>query len=355
MCVPCRFAAIGAVAAVLAGGFAYAAGWIAPHRLTTQTVIDQFQRNAGLHEGFRRNHAKGVCIDGFFDSQGAAAALSTAGVFAPGRTPVIGRLAIPGGNPAAADGSVPIRSMALMFKQPDGQQWRTGMNSVPVFPVRTPEQFYRQLVAAQPDPATGKPDAAAMQAFLAANPAALAFQAWIKHHPPSSSFANSAYYSVNAFYLVDVNGHRQPVRWSMRPALPYAPLADADKGQPSWLAADLAQRLEAGPLRWHLILTLGAPDDPVDDATRAWPDDRRQIDAGTLVIEHASAQDDGACRDVNFDPTILPAGVAPSNDPLLAARSAAYALSYQRRTREEALGARSDKGPENGSDKGSNP
>jgi catalase len=33
----------------------------------------------------------------------------------------------------------------------------------------------------------------------------------------------------------------------------------------------------------------------------------------------------------------LPDGIKPSDDPLLAARSAAYAVSYQRRTREEAL------------------
>ncbi len=338
ICVPCRLAAIGAVVLVLAGGFAYTGGWIAPQRLSTTTIIDQFQRNAGLHEGFRRNHAKGVCVDGYFESNGAAASLSKAAVFAPGRTPVTGRFALPGGNPQAADGSVPIRSLALLFSQADGQQWRTGMNSVPLFPVRTPEQFYQQLVAAQPDPATGKPDPAKMKAFAAANPAAQAFQAWIKGHPPSSSYANGAYYSVNAFYLVDASGKRQAVRWSMQPELPYVPVSDAEKGKPSYLAADLAHQFETGPLRWRLLLTLAAPGDPADDATQAWPDDRRQVDAGTLVLEHASAQDDGACRDVNFDPTILPAGIAPSNDPLLAARSAAYAQSFQRRTREEALG-----------------
>lgn len=339
ICVPCRLATIGAVVAVMAGGFLYVGGWLTPHRLTTQTIVDQFQRNAGLHEGFRRNHAKGACIDGFFESNGAAAALSRAGVFAPGRTPVVGRFAIPGGNPQAPDGSVPIRSMALMFRQADGQQWRTGMNSTPMFAVRTPQQFYQQLVAAQPDPATGKPDPTKMQAFLAASPEAQAFQAWLRQHPPSSDYANGAYYSVNAFYLVDGSGHRQAVRWSMQPEQPYAPVTDAEKAQPSRLAKTLADQLAQGPLRWHLILTLGAPGDPTDDATRSWPTGRKQVDAGTLVIEHASAQDDGACRDVNYDPTILPAGIAPSNDPLLAARSAAYALSFQRRTREEALGA----------------
>lgn len=344
ICVPCRLGAIGAVVLVLAGGFAYTGGWLAPHRLSTRAIVDQFQRNDGLHEGYRRNHAKGVCVEGYFESNGAAAPLSKAGVFAAGRTPVIGRLAIPGGNPQAPDGSVPIRSFALMFKQADGQQWRTGMNSVPLFPVHTPEQFYQLLQASQPDLTTHKPDPAKIKAFAEANPALGAFQGWVKGHPPSSGFANAAYYSVNAFYLVDAAGKRQPVRWSVQPELPYAPVASAEKGEASFLAADLTQQLAAGPLRWRLMLTLGAAGDPTDDATQAWPDDRKQVDAGTLVIERASSQaDGGVCRDVNFDPTVLPAGIVASNDPLLAARSAAYAVSYQRRTREEAIDGNAQK------------
>lgn len=343
ICVPCRLGAIGAVVLVLAGGFAYTGGWIGPQRLSTRAIVDQFQRNDGLHAGYRRNHAKGVCVAGYFDSNGAAAQVSRAGVFAPGRTPVTGRFALPGGNPLAPDGSVPIRSLALMFTQADGQQWRTGMNSVPRFPVHTPEQFYQLLQASQPDPATHKPDPARLKAFAAGAPALAAFQGWIQAHPPSSSFANAAYYSVNAFYLVDAGGKRQAVRWAVQPELPYAPVSAAERGQASFLAADLMQRLQAGPLRWRLVLTLGAPGDVTDDATQVWPDDRPQIDAGTLVLERATAQDDGPCRDVNFDPTVLPAGIATSADPLLAARSAAYAVSYQRRTREEATAAREPK------------
>ncbi len=347
ICVPCRLGVIGAVVLLLAGGFAYTGGWIAPHRLSTPTIIDQFQRNDGVHEGYRRNHAKGVCVEGYFESTGAAAQLSKAGVFAQGRTPVIGRFALPGGNPRAPDGSVPIRSFALMFKQADGQQWRTGMNSVPLFPVHTPEGFYQLLANSQPVPGTGKPDPAKMKAFAETHPALQAFGGWIARHPPSSSFANGAYYSVNAFYLVDAAGKRQAVRWAVLPEMPYAPVADAQKGEASFLDADLTQKLAAGPLRWRLMLTLGAPGDPTDDATQTWPDDRQQVDAGTLVIERASSQaDGGVCRDVNFDPTVLPAGIAASNDPLLAARSAAYALSYQRRTREVALGEHDQKAPQ---------
>ncbi|MET5021214.1 catalase, partial [Burkholderia pseudomallei] len=69
---------------------------------------------------------------------------------------------------------------------------------------------------------------------------------------------------------------------------------------------------------------------------RAWPATRTTIDAGTLVHDRVEAQDSGPCRDDNYDPTILPDGIRASGDPLLAARSAAYADSYLRRTSEEA-------------------
>jgi catalase len=45
-------------------------------------------------------------------------------------------------------------------------------------------------------------------------------------------------------------------------------------------------------------------------------------------------EDTGACRDVNFDPLVLPAGIAASDDPLLSARSAAYSRSFTRREGE---------------------
>jgi len=338
LCVPCRLAAIGALVAVLAGGFAYTAGWLTPARLTAPRFINTFEAVAGQpHPGYRRNHAKGLCVAGYFDSNGNGTALSRAAVFAAGRTPVTGRFAVPGGNPSAPDTSSPVRSMALLFQLQNGEQWRTGMNSTPVFAVHTPEQFYQQLVAAKPDAVTGKPNPARLKAFYDANPETRPFQAWVKAHPPSSSLANAAYYSINAFWFTDGAGNKRAVRWAMVPETPYEPITDAQKTEKNFLAADLDQRLQTGPLRWHLILTVAQPGDPIDDATMQWPDDRQHIDAGTLVIDRSTSQEDGTCRDVNFDPTILPTGIRPSNDPLLAARSAAYALSYQRRTREETL------------------
>jgi catalase len=340
---------VGAAVLALAGSFAYTAGWLTPARLTAPRFIDTFEAVAGQpHPGYRRNHAKGLCVEGYFDSNGDGAVLSLAAVFAPGRTPVTGRFAVPGGNPSAPDTSSPVRSLALLFQLRNGEQWRTGMNSTPVFALHTPEQFYQQLLAAKPDPATGRPDPARLKAFYAANPETLPFQAWVKTHAPSSSLANAAYYGINAFRFTERAGTTRAVRWAMVPDTPYAPMTNAQKAEKNFLEADLDQRLQNGPLRWHLILTVAQPGDPTDDATLQWPADRQHIDAGTLVIDHTTSQENGACRDVNFDPTILPAGIKPSDDPLLAARSAAYALSYKRRTREEALHPAVHQTPSNG-------
>lgn len=326
---------VAAIPAACALAFAYIGGWLSPQRLTPQRIVDQFQQNAGVHAGYRRNHAKGVCVAGYFQSSGAAAPYSVAQVFAPGQhTTVVGRFAIPGSKPYAPDSSVPIRSMALRFMQANGQQWRTGMNSMPVFPVATPQAFFAQLQAGQPDPATGKPDPAKLAAFFAAHPETAAFRAWAKTAKPSASFATNGYWSLNAFVFTGPDGTQHAVRWRMAPQS--MDDAAALASGPDYLAADLRERLAHGPLRWKLRVILAAPGDPTNDATKAWPTDRPDIDAGTLVIESEQPQDSGACRNINYDPTVLPHGIAISDDPLLPARSAAYADSYLRRTSEEA-------------------
>jgi catalase len=84
-----------------------------------------------------------------------------------------------------------------------------------------------------------------------------------------------------------------------------------------------------------MLLTLGAPTDPVDDATVPWPTDRRVIDTGTVTLTSVETERAGNARDVNFDPLVLPDGIEPSDEPLLSGRSAVYAASFRLRAREE--------------------
>src|SRR5258705_13642312 len=120
-----RFAAIGAVLAGIVGLFAFAGDWLTPHTLTPASMINTFEKVNGLHPGFRRNHAKGVCISGYFESNGRGVALSKASVFLPGRVPIIGRFALAGGQPAAADGGHTARRTAPVFQLAAGVRLRT--------------------------------------------------------------------------------------------------------------------------------------------------------------------------------------------------------------------------------------
>ena len=82
-------------------------------------------------------------------------------------------------------------------------------------------------------------------------------------------------------------------------------------------------------------MTIGERGDATDDATVAWPAERKQVEVGTLTIDHVESEETSRARDINFDPLILPAGIEGSDDPLLSARSAAYSVSFTRREGEK--------------------
>ena len=335
--VPVRLGAIGAVMLSVAGAFGYAGGWLSPVRLTQDRMMAAFQDANGTHAGFRRNHAKGVCVTGWFESSGQAAALSKAAVFKTGRVPVVGRFALAGGMPFQPDAPNTVRSMALRFLPPGGEEWRTGMNNIPVFPVNSARGFYEQLLAYGPDPATGKPDPAKIKAFLAAHPEAARALALIKKRQFTSGFADSTFNGLNAFRFVDAAGASLPVRWSVVPVQPIAVDAaeQPEAGGENYLFDDLIAQIAQHPRQWRLIVTIGQAGDPTDDATQPWPEGRQQIDAGTVTIDRALSEDGGRCTAINYDPLVLPTGIEPSDDPLLSARSAAYARSFTLRAEED--------------------
>src|SRR5580658_3032824 len=70
-----RLVVIAVVVAVIVGAFAYLGGWLTPNELTPARFVDAFEQADGVHAGFRRNHAKGIGVSGFFDSNGNGARL----------------------------------------------------------------------------------------------------------------------------------------------------------------------------------------------------------------------------------------------------------------------------------------
>ena len=73
-----RLAGIGGVVAVILGGFYYVNGTLDSQRLRPKSFVNALERNNGVHPGYRRNHAKGMCVVGYFQGSGDAQGLSTA-------------------------------------------------------------------------------------------------------------------------------------------------------------------------------------------------------------------------------------------------------------------------------------
>jgi catalase len=310
--------------------FAYTAGWFSPQRLTPDKVVAAFAPPTGAALGHRRNHAKGICFTGIFEANGAGAELSRAQVFTRGQYPVLGRFNLATANPNAPDAMVRVRGLGIQISTPDGQEWRSAMIDPPVFTVSTPQAFYELLLA------SGSEDPNAMKAFTAAHPEFAKFADWAKNAPWTASYAEERFNSLNSFVFVDGSGAEHVVRWSLLPAAqPVAVSPDelAKRG-PDFLEQEIAQRVASAPQRWTMVVTVANPGDPTADPTEAWPANRRSIEVGTLVAQHVQAERDGPCRDINFDPTVLPSGMRTSDDPFPAARSAAYAKSYDLRTAE---------------------
>ncbi len=322
---------IAVVIGATGAAFAYTAGWLSPDRLTPERMVAALAPPDGPAAGHRRNHAKGICFTGSFEANSAGSALSKAQVFQKGSYPVIGRFNLGTPDPMAVDGTVRVRGIGVQVATPDGQEWRMAMIDLPFFPVATPQAFYELLVASGK-----KDDPNAMKTFAAAHPEIGAFGAWAASAPFTESFAEERFNSLDSFVFTDGSGADHVVRWSLVPAAQVVSVSGADiaKRPQDFLEQEITQRIAAGPQRWTMTVTVADPGDPSADPSKAWPDGRRTIDVGTLVASKIVAEADGPCREINYDPTVLPGGIHTSDDPFPSARSAAYAVSYDRRTAE---------------------
>ena len=321
------------IAVVVGGGaaaFAYAAGWLSPRRLTPDRLVNAFGPDTAQRLGHRRNHAKGICFTGVFEANGAGSALSYAEVFTRGQYPALGRFNLGTPDPNAADATVRVRGMGLQISTPDGQEWRSAMINPPVFPVSTPQAFYELLLVS----ASKDPDA--MKTFGAAHPEFAPFGAWATSGPWTGNYAEERYNGLNSFVFTDNSGAEHTVRWSLLPAAQpvSVPPDELAKRGPNFLEQEITERVRGGPQHWTMVVTVANPGDPTADPSKAWPEDRRTVEVGTLAVQQIQPERDGPCRDINFDPTVLPSGMRTSDDPFPAARSAAYAKSYDLRTAE---------------------
>mgnify|MGYP000856126043 FL=1 len=299
-------------------------------------MVDAFERAGGKFEGFRRSGAKGVCATAEFVGSAQGRELSVSSAFSGQPVPVVARFSIGGGNPKAPDNGRSQRNMALQFDLPGNETWLMGNISAPVFGASSPEQMLARLEAVAPDPETKKPNPEKVKAFNDANPDTLLQGKYFASQPVPASFGKVNYWGVHAFAFVDASGKKQYGKWIFEPVGGTQSLTDEEaqaKG-PDFLQAELRQRVAAGGVAFDFNLQLAQPGDKLDSAVSPLPAERKKVTLGRLTIKSVAADATGPCVTINFNPMVLPKGVEPSTDPMLAARAAPYAVSMGRRLGE---------------------
>jgi catalase len=298
--------------------------------------LNQFEATFGKFEGYRRSGAKGICATGEFVGTADARGLSTSSAFSGQPVPVSVRFSVGGANPKAPDNTKGQRNMALQFNLPGGESWQMGNISAPVFGSSSPQQFLGRLASLQPDPATKMPDPAKVKAFADANPEVLLQGRHFASQPVPASFGAVNYWGVHAFGFVNAGGTKQFGKWIFEPVGGVQGLTDDEakaKG-PSFLFDDLRQRVKDGKVAFNFNLELAQPGDRIDSATVPLPEGRKKVNLGVLKITSVAEDAGGACLTITYNPMVLPKGVEPSADPMIAARAAPYAVGLGRRLTE---------------------
>jgi catalase len=84
----------------------------------------------------------------------------------------------------------------------------------------------------------------------------------------------------------------------------------------NFLFDELRQRLSNGTAALKLVAQLAKPGDQIDDGSVSWPDDRPQMELGSITVTKQVEDSEAAQRKLIFDPIRLVDGIELSNEPL---------------------------------------
>jgi catalase len=234
------------------------------------------------------------------------------------------------GMPNVPDGSPAMpRGVAIRYQLPGGTYTDMVTNSFKFFPVGTGEDFrdlLQAIIASPPD----APKPTKLEQFFASHPNA---PKAIGSLPIPDSFADEEYHGIDAFIFVSKGGQRQAVRYLVVPEkLVHITPEEAAKQSPDFLFDELAKRIARKPLVFHLKAQLAEPGDQTKDASQPWPEDRKVVDLGVLTLTKVVPDSLEAQKKLLFLPTNLTVGIELSDDPLPSVRTAAYGVSFGRRS-----------------------
>jgi catalase len=285
---------------------------------TAEQDYKVFEGTFGVTKGKRRNHTKGFCITGEFTPVDAAILDYTNSPIFTQAAAVNGRVSHKGGSNTAPDDKFGDLGLAFELTTPNDDYHIINVNTEHFFPASNPADFI-DVVRAK---GIG---GEAVKALAAERPE---LRAYLNFHKKERSkelrpYEGTTFNSVNAFYLVDEDGNRTAIRWSMVPSGEQGMVADLNPE--NFLMENMNANLAKGTVSWDMVVTIANDDDDPNNAAIRWEGDHKQITAARLTVTSTSTETEGTCDEVNFDPTVLSDGFEVTDDPILEARSHIYA------------------------------
>jgi catalase len=295
--------------------------------LPPEEAIDRLAAVMKAAPGHRTLHAKGQFYSGTFNASPEAAAICRARHLQGEAVPVLVRWSHGSGRPDSNDDRPYVRGMSVSFVLPDGTSTDILGQTVPRFPVRTPEDFVRLTEIAR--------DRRELAKFLVIRPRtalALAANARAKALAPPKSYAEATYFPIHSYLWATLAGHGTWVRYRLVPrAAPRDRPAASFTGRDR-LRDEMRARLEQGPVKFDLVVTVAGPKDDPHNPMSVWRGSRDFV-AGWFEITTAEDDHEAQGDVVVFDPTRVVDGIELSDDPILHYRPSAYSVSIERRSK----------------------
>lgn len=288
--------------------------------------FEAFENLFGVTPGKRRNHTKGFCVEGTLSPLSSDITSYSISPIFTGQSQVIARVSHKGGKANPADDKFGLLGMAMEITAPDGDLHIIGMNTEHFFPVSTSEEFIELLRAKASGPE-------ATSEFAASHPKLKAYQDYHSGLDKTlRPYEGTTYNSVNAFYLVDGEGERTPIRFSFIPSGGQDIVVET---HPDFFLENMQENIGNPGVSWDMEITIANPGDSVTDPSVQWTGEHNRIVAARFTALRAMPENEGQCDSLNFDPTILSAGFAPSEDPMLQVRSMIYSFGTAKRLSEK--------------------
>lgn len=282
-------------------------------------AVNAIESATSVSGNLRRAHAKGIAFDATFKPTGAAIPWTFAAHLQTQDIPAIVRFSHSSPSADPSEKLNPVKGMAVRFELPKGDYTNLVMVNVPIFISKTPEAFIRLIQAFD----KGASNWSERLNSLLLDADYKAFAMILKKLKPFRNFESLHYYAIHTYILINESKQKQAVRFEWQPLPTNNTTLDGRT-----MENELIKKVQQQSVQFRLLVQLAEPDDPTDDPTKVWPNDRKKIEAGILTLTSLRADN---AESLLFDPTITTEGLECSDDPVLRFRKAVYEESARRR------------------------